>query len=319
MALVPANITVNFTAFYIGVHNICWRLSTNPPGTETCFTVSCLGGGNPCSGTFSVLVDNETCTPVTYVGWVQAGCEEGTDNQIPFSYTFTPTPSCVGYEITCDAVPLLGFSISNAGSGYDDMDPPSTANGGITISGGGGSGVVVVATTSGGVITGFTFSNYGSGYVVAPSVVIAPPVSGTQAVVTAILGYCSGFTAFDCQGSSEFTVPGDQFQPGDSFKMCKVGTAPGAMIPEEYTTVVDNNCLCDCTNVTLSVTSEAGSVDYGYTTCDGLTESNGVYVYGTLNAGDPAVTACIVDGSFFYNVDTDSTTVSVTFGPCIIT
>jgi hypothetical protein len=308
---VSAIITVNFTSFYIGTHNVYWRYGTVGPYTGP-IPVSCFGNGNPCSTSFLISVDNETCTNLIIEGYVQASCEEGTDNQIPFTYTFTPTPSCTRYEITCETVPLLGFDIVDGGSGYTIA--PSTANGGITISGGGGSGVVVTANLTGGVITGFTFSNYGSGYVTAPLVVISPPPVGDTASVTALLGYCEGFIGFDCNGSSENSTPSDLFQPGEVFNMCKVGAAP--VLPDGYDLVENGNCLCDCTNLTLTVTSMTGSVDYGYTTCDGSGGSDGVFVTGTLNAGDLPLSVCIVVDSLYYQVDSETTTVTATYAPC---
>jgi hypothetical protein len=316
--LVSANIYVNFTSWFNGIHNIYWREGTTGPYTGP-IPVTCIGGGNPCYGVINVMVDNETCEDVIFEGYIQAVCEPGTNNQIPFSYTFTPTPSCTRYQITCKSVPLLGFSITGAGSIYDPLDPPSTANGGITILGGSGTGVVVTAIVNPLApyeITGFTFSNYGSGFVIPPTVVIAPPPGfpgeGSVATADAILGYCEGFSGFDCNGFTVNSIPGDLLQPTDTFRMCKTGDAP--VLSSEYDVSEIGNCLCDCTFLELEMTSETGSVMYMYTTCDGA--EGGSFETGTLNAESPIVAACIVVGSLFYEVDGPGTTVTATYSAC---
>ena len=311
---VSAEITVHFTSNYIGNHTICWRIqgSGDP---YTCFTVTCLGGGNPCQGTFTVTVDNETCDNVVYEGYVEADCEGS--SPVPFpDYTFVPTPTCNRFEVTCDTVGLAGFSIGTAGAGYDPGNAPSTANGGITLSGGGGSGVIVTAVVNPSApyeITGFTFTNTGSGYVTAPLVVITPSpgYSGEtpiNAVVTAILGYCPEFLAPDCDGSSVVNIPGTTFQPTDTFNICKNTTTPPT-VPSTYSVVANGNCLCDCTYLRLEVTG-SGAIQYYYNNCDGD------FISATMTAVDPILQVCIVDQTFFYNELGGTPTVSATYTAC---
>ena len=102
MAPVPATITVNFIANYAGGHRICYR--TGGSGPYTCISTSCAGGGTPCSGTIAVSVDNETCDPVVFDGYVQATCEdeESVNGRIPFTVTFTPNPECDAYSVACN-------------------------------------------------------------------------------------------------------------------------------------------------------------------------------------------------------------------------
>ena len=100
--LTPATITVNFTANYAGPHRICWRQCN--VGLFVCTNiVDCVGGGNVCSATISIMVDPESCDPVCFEGYIQATCNpEGSSvDQVPWSATFTPSPTCKMYSITC--------------------------------------------------------------------------------------------------------------------------------------------------------------------------------------------------------------------------
>lgn len=105
--LTPATITVNFTANYAGAHRICWRQCN--VGSYVCTNVvSCVGGGNVCSATISIMVDPESCTPICFEGYIQATCnpENSSVGRVPWSTTFTPTPTCSMYSITCTSPPL---------------------------------------------------------------------------------------------------------------------------------------------------------------------------------------------------------------------
>lgn len=104
--LTPATITVNFIGNYAGLHRICWRIqgSGNPYACTN--IVDCVGGGNPCSAIISIMVDPESCDPVIYEGYIQAACNDITSDigKVPFTVTYTPTPTCVGWTITCNNV-----------------------------------------------------------------------------------------------------------------------------------------------------------------------------------------------------------------------
>lgn len=100
--LIPGTITVTFTANYTGPHRICWRQCG--VGSYVCTNiVDCVGGGNVCSATISVMVDPETCNPVCFEGYIQATCNpEGSGvGQVPWTATFTPNPTCKLYALTC--------------------------------------------------------------------------------------------------------------------------------------------------------------------------------------------------------------------------
>lgn len=157
MAPVSATLDINFISNYAGEHRICYRI---PPAVayDCTNSVICTGGGAVCSICIPILVDNESCNPVTYEGYVQAACQNISSvvDRIPFSITFVPNPTCDSYRVTCDNVGVASVVIDFPSSGYDFLNPPSAI-----ISGGGGSG----ATTS--VVIGSTINitNPGTGYV----------------------------------------------------------------------------------------------------------------------------------------------------------
>jgi len=102
--LTPATITVNFTANYAGPHRICWRQCN--VGSYICTNiVDCVGGGNVCSATVSIMVDPESCDPVCFEGYIQATCnpEGSAVDQVPWSATFVPSPACKPFRITCNS------------------------------------------------------------------------------------------------------------------------------------------------------------------------------------------------------------------------
>ncbi len=76
------------------------------------------------------------------------------------------------------------ITVTAPGTGYSAASPPA-----VSFTGGGGFGAKAVATVgAGGAITAITVTNPGSGYATNPTVVIAAPPSGTQAVATAARG-----------------------------------------------------------------------------------------------------------------------------------
>lgn len=115
--LTPATITVTFTANYAGPHRICWRVQGDT-GPYVCTNiVTCAGGGNVCQAVVSIMVDPESCDPVTYEGYIQATCNaEGSSvGQVPWVVTFTPNPVCKGYTLTCNSGDCPTLSASDMG------------------------------------------------------------------------------------------------------------------------------------------------------------------------------------------------------------
>lgn len=165
MALVPASIDITFNANYVGCHRICWRPQGAP--TYDCTTqVTCTGGGNPCSASIGIQVDDASCVPQIYEGYIQACCEDinSLNGRVPFTVTFTPNPNCLGYTVICNGpVSVSSVSIINPGGGYPTGSPiPITftpALGGIAAN---------AIVGDGGVSSQFGSANpfpFGSGYV----------------------------------------------------------------------------------------------------------------------------------------------------------
>ncbi len=222
MAPTAGSITVNWTSNYAGQHRVCWRIGSSGP--YDCSTlVNCTGGGSPCSVVIPVTVDNETCSTLTFEGYVQSGCEDvtSTNGRIPFSTTFVPSPTCLPITVTCSNVSLAGFEITNPGSGY--VVAP-----GVTITGGGGSAAAGTAVVGTGGITGLIITNPGSGGPVGPvtysgvaSVAISTSGTGTFDVdVTG--GVISGVTVVTSTGF----VAGDTF----TFNSASIGSTTGTVI-----------------------------------------------------------------------------------------
>ena len=288
MAIVTATITVDFTSNYIGQHRVCWRIGSS--GAYDCTTiVTCPGGGGACSATISVDVDNETCDQVEFEGYVQALCQElaSTNGRIPFSVTFTPSPSCTSWRVTCASVGVASITVDSGSSTYDDLNPPA-----VSITGGGGTGATATAVSSGGVIVSITLDNPGSGYTSVPAVVIDGPGGGVPAATaTAVLDQCDGFSTTDCIGSPGLVeIPADTIELGTQFNLCKADDAP--TVPDGYTIESNGNCLCDCVTTEVTNTSGPDSTVVYYMGCGGEQ-----VVVPLVSAG--SFTACMVADSIF--------------------
>lgn len=303
MAIVSAEITVDFTSWYIGNHNLCWRVqgSGDP---YTCSVITCIGGGTSCSGSFLISVDDETCTDVTFEGYVQAACEAGLDDILPFTYLFVPTPTCIQYLLTAVEVPLeINLDITFGGSGYTIAPLVTIIGGAFSIA-----ATVDTVTIAAGSVTGVTLLLLGS-YSVLPAIIIAPPdTAGDTATANAVLGYAPGFEVPDCVSMSGINLPNDFFTVGTSVNICSSG-ASAPIVSDFYTLTVDGNCLCDCELFTLSISgSAAESITYYANLC------NGVYETGVLVVGDSDITTCVVSGSVFWKFLNGTPTITTTSG-----
>lgn len=164
MAAVPATIDLTWTSNYAGPHRVCFRIqgSGDPYVCTTDLTPhpSCAGGGNPCGYSLSITVDDETCDPVTYEGYVQPTCfdEESTEGRTTFVVAFTPSPACKRWVATCPDRPLDSITVTDGGTGYDPLLPPT-----VTI-GGDGTGASATAVVGQGVISALAINNAGAGY-----------------------------------------------------------------------------------------------------------------------------------------------------------
>ncbi len=142
-----------------------------------------------------------------------------------------------------------------------------------------------------GTVLGITMTSFGFGYTSAPAVVIDPPVRGTQAIGTAVLGYCDPLLAPSCDGSTFLIV--DALHVGDHTDICKQGDAPVFVAPSPYEVVPSGNCLCECQTVTITEATGMGIVNYWYNKCNGG-YTNG-FVFGTSSPS--GVTDCVIPGS----------------------
>lgn len=193
MALVSASIDINFTANYVGCHRICWR-PQGAPSYDCTTQVTCTGNGNPCSASIGIQVDDASCTPQTFEGYVQACCEDinSTNGRVPFSVTFTPNPNCKGYTVTCNGpVGVQKVIVTNPGSGYvPGSSIPITFNPAL-------GGIAGNAIVGDGGISSSLFSvsvfPFGSGYVDGtynnvPAVTVTGVGSGALFTVTVVGG-----------------------------------------------------------------------------------------------------------------------------------
>ena len=193
MALVSATIAVTFTSEYAGCNRVCYTLG-NSAG-YTCINGTCAGGGASCTVDIPITVDNETCPSVTFTGYVQSCCElvSSLEGRVPFSVTFTPSPSCKRYIATCNNVPLRSIVVTAGGGGYAVFTNPS-----VSFTGGGGAGATGYANVGTGFILTSNIFNSGSGYTASGIYTNVPLTggagTGAQATVTIAGGVVSLFT-----------------------------------------------------------------------------------------------------------------------------
>jgi hypothetical protein len=80
------------------------------------------------------VLETEACDVIQYEGYVQACCEpvDSATGRIPFTVTYTPTPTCYPFTISCNAVSVLDLSIIDEGSGYDGTELVTLVGGGFS-------------------------------------------------------------------------------------------------------------------------------------------------------------------------------------------
>lgn len=232
MAPIAASITVHFTANYTGQHRICWRIGS--VGAYDCSIVIATTTGTSYDVVVPVIVDNESCSDVTFEGYVQATCEDiaSTTGRIPFSVVFTPSPTCLPINVLCQTVGIESFTITNPGSGY--VGAPT-----VTLSAGTGTGTAVVGV---GAPTATLLFNIGAG--LTPGTYLAEPA-------TAIVGVGVGAT-FDVTVTGAGVISsavhnagtGSGYVAGDSVNFPGI---PGSATEQVDITAVDTGTIVDIT------------------------------------------------------------------------
>lgn len=297
MAPVPASLDISFTSNYpVGVHRVCYRIAGSG-SPYTCIPVTCTPYTPPalpptCSVSIPITVDNESCDPVTYEGYVQASCEaeSSTAGRTPFTITFTPTPTCKGVEYICNDVGIYLITVTDGGTGYNPASPPNAV-----ASGGGGTAVLSVTVDGSGVVTAVTVISSGN-YSSTPIITIdpSPTPGGKQATAEATLAKCPEFNlGTNCDGSPKglvYTV-----FAGTSFTTCYTGGLAGAPVsfPTEYTRVASTDCCYACKIYTVTSIDDTQKLTFSDCTDSGNTKTI------TISSGVPPTIICAVEGSVF--------------------
>lgn len=208
-----ATITINYTANYLGNHRICYR----QVGTTNycCLTdvVSALGPqtfiidfatpADYCDGTANeVVVPIETdCGPFDYEGYIQPTCEDlvSTNNRTPWTASFTTTPDCLAYIISCDSAGVGSVIIVDAGAGYVSIP-------GTTITGGGGSGATVQTLMCTYPTGGIGINNQGTDYVIGENVFISGGTGTPIQVQVLTIGGAGELLTFALVGVGLYSV-----------------------------------------------------------------------------------------------------------------
>ena len=225
--------------------------------------------------------------------------EDGLGNTDPaFGGALTLTlPTNPGNAVLAAGISAITVNSGGGGTGYVSTAPPS-----VLISGGGGTGATASISSTqivGGVITGITITNPGSGYTSAPTVTIAAPPTGTTAAATAILGT----TATAVNGVATFpNLTLNQAATGNIFQVSSttlpsVSTAqPGfSVVVSPATQLVITTPPPSFVNpntpftITVSAESGQGVIDYtfGGTVTLNLNQNPGGATFNTVS--EPAV------------------------------
>lgn len=235
MAPVAATLEVTFISNFAGQHRVCWRIVPNLIYDCTTITI-CSGMGNSCTAIIPITVDNESCDAVTYEGYAQASCEDETSlsGRTPFSITFTPSPVCDSYRVTCDNTSVASITVTNPGTGYDPLVPPV-----IPVAGGGGAGATATP-----VVNADTFlTNGGVGY--TPGVYNNVPLlnvtgTGTGALATITVAAGGNIVSFFAGGittSGSGYFPGNLFGVNNATQLGGTGTGFEAQFGPNYGTI----------------------------------------------------------------------------------
>lgn len=261
MAPIPGSIQINFTSNYsAGQHRVCYRYPGSPgyPLYDCTLIVNCTPfvlpiTSVPCQANIVINVDNETCDTVLFDGYIQPTCEGVLSlvGRVPFNVTFTPNPSCIAVDFTCNNVGVFDAPVTTPGTGYTNgigytVNP-------LDIIGGGGTGTVITFDVVGFAVTNPVVTVPGSGYISAPTIIITA-LSGAggndDAVLTPEMELCP---IFNLSATCDNPAPGNTIETllGSTFSVCYVGGLGGAPVPPTNYTRADDPALCcyDCVSL----------------------------------------------------------------------
>ena len=102
---------------------------------------------------------------------------------------------------------ILPITITPTGAGYDPLNLPSTANGGLTVTGGSNASLVAVVNNSG-QITGFTVLSGGTGYTISSIITIAAPIAPCRVSLVTYPAPLIGISGGIASATGTFTAVG---------------------------------------------------------------------------------------------------------------
>lgn len=266
--------------------------------------ISFTGGGGGAGAAAHANIGTGFITSSAIAGGGAGYVNPGTYLAVPLTGSATGVGAQATITIAGGVVTVL--TITNVGNGYKSTDVLSFN---AAVAGGNTINATFSIVTDYQKLNSITLDSLGSGYTVAPAVVIAPAFATTPATATATLGYCASFTVNSCTGSGS-PVGDNMIQPGQSVDFCTAGVPPA---PANYTIAQDTgNCLCTCTSTTIAAGGSNGSVIYRYTAC------NGAIVSGSISsiASPSSITVCAVSGSVITSVTGGAIATVTTHGAC---
>lgn len=280
MAPIPGSIQINFTSNYsAGQHRVCYRYPGSPgyPLYDCSLIVNCTPFVLPitsvaCQANIPITVDNESCEEILFDGYIQPTCEDVLSlvGRVAFSTTFTPNPSCIAVDFTCNNVGILDVpTVVPLGTGYTN-GVGYTVNP-LDIVGGGGTGTVITFDVIANSVTNLVVTVPGTGYISTPSITITT-LSGAggndDAVLTVEMENCPTFALTDTCDNADAGIIIDTLL-GSTFSVCYTGGVAGAPVPPTNFNAVDNVALCcyDCVTLTINPPISAITATTMYLDC----------------------------------------------------
>jgi len=232
-----------------------------------------------------------------------SGYTDGTYTNVPL---LGGTGSSASATVVVSGGKVVSTTITLSTAGYQNtntLTPQSSALGTVSPT----TIATLTPTTDYGIVETTQVVSSGQGFTTPPSVTIAPPTSGTPAVLSSELKNGDQFEVRNCSGGTDFSLP--QTIPGQVFAVCSPIGAP--VVPSNYSISQEGTCLCSCTRYKIQINSGT-SLYYRYIECStGITKGVSLSASSSPNFA----TVCAVTGSFA--VDTTVSTYTITsLGAC---